>query len=93
MGRWAVVGAPSTLSGDHHRVAAKFSHAWADTFRDDFGAPVVVALVALPLCVGVAVLVHAAVGAYGLPALGVLVSRPDWCIWARGCSGSGGGSG
>ncbi|UQX02476.1 SulP family inorganic anion transporter [Streptomyces sp. RerS4] len=52
----------------------------ADTFRDDFGASVVVALVALPLCVGVAV-------ASGVPAeLGIVTGVVGGLVtgWFRG---------
>ncbi|MFJ3925616.1 SulP family inorganic anion transporter [Streptomyces sp. NPDC090022] len=54
----------------------------ADTFRDDFGASVVVALVALPLCVGVAV-------ASGVPAeLGIVTGVVGGLVtgWFRGSS-------
>lgn len=52
----------------------------AGTFRDDFGASVVVALVALPLCVGVAV-------ASGVPAeLGIVTGVVGGLVtgWFRG---------
>lgn len=54
----------------------------AGTFRDDFGASVVVALVALPLCVGVAV-------ASGVPAeLGIVTGVVGGLVtgWFRGSS-------
>ncbi|MEV7612811.1 SulP family inorganic anion transporter [Streptomyces sp. NPDC089799] len=54
----------------------------ADTFRDDLGASVVVALVALPLCVGVAV-------ASGVPAeLGIVTGVVGGLVtgWFRGSS-------
>ncbi|KJY44516.1 sulfate transporter [Streptomyces sp. NRRL S-444] len=53
-----------------------------DTFREDFGASVVVALVALPLCVGVAV-------ASGVPAeLGIITGVVGGLVtgWFRGSS-------
>lgn len=55
---------------------------WTGTFREDFGASVVVALVALPLCVGVAV-------ASGVPAeLGIVTGVVGGLVtgWFRGSS-------